>query len=216
MSNSTRRSLVSGMAAVTLLAPLAAHAAPGADQALLDLAARVPDLKARIAAAQKEEARTEQLAWAARELNRPLLTPADREIFNCFEGGATRWDLETFKRITWDRPKGTYQHCSAWYARLAELAPVMNGLIEADKKSDRECGHAAAEELVTALWQEAIDLVREMDAIPATGMPGLLAKARVAQWHLGCELINDEDEDADHKVTYTIVRDLLAMGAAHG
>jgi hypothetical protein len=210
MSTSTRRSFATGLAFAPLAA-LPALATQDADQVLVDLAARIPDMRAQMQAATALRDSLEEVSWAAQERNRPSITPADFEMFNCFGDDYHYWEMKTFKQLSWDRPKGTYQQCSAWYSRMAELAPIMNGLKEADKKSDDECGYTAAADKVITLWDEAEALIAQMEAIPATSLRGLIAKAQMVAFYHPDAINAASDVDANHKVVNMIARDLLAM-----
>jgi hypothetical protein len=215
-SSISRRTLAAGLLAAPATAfPTLAQAS--ADQQLVEIAARIPDLRARRDALFAEFNRTEELAWAARRENRPLITAEDREIFKIFADDEERWEPKKWAQARFERSYTcSPAFLAAFFSRLAELAPTMECIEQADKRSDTACGFTAAEEAVDAFWDEMRGVILQMEAIRATTIEGLRAKARMAAFYHSEAVDPDtDDEDTDSKVVNMIARDLLALGGAN-
>jgi hypothetical protein len=99
----------------------------------------------------------------------------------------------------------------------AELLRLGRELEEAWARERATVRPAASDDEVNAVFNVASEIVGEIEALPATTLEGLRVKTRALSWCHDGEGIDfrDEQDTTDLKLANGIVRDLLALAAAH-
>lgn len=233
-STTTRRAALASLAAAAALpaagaalsapaaspASAAASAAAGGlstcDPRLADLLARFRQLQDRIRAALDLYNDAEEARRAAAEAHPyPLVTEDDQTIFNYAVRPGYDWTparLSYFNNAAFHSADAARAGADVRKARVAELVPIVAAAEHARRPFEKT--EAAAQEIYEVLIEEeAAILTRAADIAGATIADAVAKAAMLAHYNGGLDF---ESPDVSERMRDSVLRDLMAMGGAHG